>query len=51
MKKLTILFICAAFLGFFSCASKPEPQLESDITSSENKEAVIEDGNMLQNAE
>ena len=43
MKKLTILFICAAFLGFFSCASKPEPQLESDITSSENKEAVIEE--------
>ena len=43
MKKLTILFICAAFLGFFSCASKPEPQLESDITSSENKETVIEE--------
>ncbi len=43
MKKLSVLFICAAFLGFFSCASKPEPQLESDISSTENKEAVIEE--------
>lgn len=43
MKKLSVLFICAAFLGFFSCASKPEPQLESDISSTENKEAVMEE--------
>ena len=43
MKKLSILIISAAIFGFFSCASKPEPQLQSDITSSENKEAVIEE--------
>ena len=42
MKKSIIIF-SAVFFVFFSCASKPEPQLESEMTASENKEAVMEE--------
>lgn len=42
MKKTGIFIISALSFIFFSCASKPQPQLESDMQASSQNEALIE---------
>ena len=42
MKKTGIFIIFALSFIFFSCASKPQPQLESDMQASSQNEALIE---------